>query len=652
MRSKLLLLSLCCGSLTWATEPADPVLMSVNGKDVRKSEFEYIYNKNNQQQVDNKSLSEYLTLFRNFKLKVAEAEAQGIDTTQAFRSELAGYRKQLAEPYLVDRKVDEQVAHEAYDRLKENVEVSHILFRVAPDATPADTMRVYQKALSVLDRIRKGEDFGKLAKEYSEDPSVQQNNGYLGFITGFMTVYPFENAAYQTPVGEVSEPVRSQFGYHLVKVSSRRPDPGQVLVAHIIRAVPRGDTEEANARKQQIEKEVREMYEQLIQGADFAEMAKEKSDDPGSARKGGELPWFGSGRMIKEFETVAFALKEKGDISEPVLSPFGWHIIKLIDRKSLESYEEKKPEIMRRIARDERGNKGKNSLIEKLKKEYGFTLNEPVVAALKGIKDAGFPADSSYQARIADNQEVLFSFASQSIPVADFARYLDKNKYAGGPKTPDAYLDERINQFAGKKILEYEETQLENKYPEFRNLMNEYRDGILLFEVSNREVWDKASKDTEGLERFFKKNKKKYAWKQPHYKGFVIHCKDSLVADSVRTDIPSIAVDSMIYLLQKKYNNDSVKLVRVEKGIYVEGDNNWVDHYIFSKDIPAADEKFPVVFISGKILKKGPESYLDVRGLVTADYQTELEKRWIKALNKKYRVEIDKDVVKTVNSES
>lgn len=646
MRNKLLLLSLCCGSLAWAGPTEDPVIMKVNGKDVTKAEFEYIYRKNNQQQIDNKSLDDYLVLFKNFKLKVSEAESMGLDTTSVFKTELEGYRKQLANPYLVDRQVDDQLALEAYNRLKENVEVSHILFRIPENATPADTFKIYQKADSVLNLIRKGQDFATLAKQYSEDPSAARNAGYLGFITGFMTVYPFESAAYNTPAGSVTGPVRSQFGYHLVKVSSRRSDPGQVLTAHIMKASSPNAPEE---QRKKAEQEIREIYDQIMQGGDFAAIAKEKSDDPGSAQKGGELPWFGSGRMVKEFEDVAFSLKEKGDISAPVLSPFGWHIVKLLDRKQLEPFSEKKAELLRRIARDERGNKGQLSLIEKLKKEYNLTLNQPVVDRMVKLTETYNPKDSVFMTKIEEDSETLLTINGQPYAVSDFAVYLKKQFNAENMPAAD-YLNDKINAFAGKSILDYEDSQLESKYADFRNLMNEYRDGILLFEVSNREVWDKASKDTQGLSDFFKKNKKKYNWKEPRYKGYVVSCKNDSVASLAKVKIASYPQDSVVYYLQKEFNNDSIKNVKVEKGLYLKGDNQWVDQAVFTIGSPAVNEDFPVVFVSGKLLKKGPESYQDVRGLVTADYQNYLENRWIKALNKKYPVEINKDVVKTVNN--
>ena len=649
MKNNWLLVSLYVGcSLAWPgySQNDDPELMKINGKSIKRSEFEYIYNKNNQQQIDNKSLDEYVTLFKNYKLKVAEAEANGIDTTKAFINELAGYRTQLAQPYLVDSRVDDRLAREAYDRLKENVEVSHILFKVSPGASSEEREKVYKKALSVLERIRKGEDFTKLAKQYSEDPSVVNNGGYLGYITGFMTVYPFETAAYNTPVGSVSEPVLTSFGYHLIKVSNRRPDRGEVLTSHIMIMVPANSSNEIKKEK---ELKAKEIYQEVLQGGDFAKIAKEKSEDKASGQRGGELPWFGTGRIVKEYEDAAFALKNKGDISEPVLSPYGWHIIKLLDHRSIKSFEDMKPNIMRRISQDERGNQGQKALIEKLKVDYGYSLNAVEKTKLEQFAKTMFPADSMFIATVKNNQAPLFSLAGNDYPVSGFADYMKKMRRGNASIDAVTYLNDKLSDYIDSQILKYEDSQLESKYADFRNLMNEYRDGMLLFEISNREVWDKAAKDEDGLAKYFNENKKAYAWDKPHYKGYAVSCIDKDVAKAVKKRIKSLPADSVVFYINKEFNNDSITSVKIEKGLYVQGDNNIVDKLIFKDKNVTIDEKLPVIFVSGKKLKKTPECFTDVRGQVTADYQNYLEKLWVDNLNRKYPVEIHEDVLKTVN---
>ncbi|MDD2283808.1 MAG: peptidylprolyl isomerase [Paludibacter sp.] len=623
----------------------DPVLMTINGKPVLKSEFEYIYNKNNSNNaLDKKTLEEYVDLFVNFKLKVEEAKSQGIDTTKSFINELSGYRDQLTKPYLTDSRVEESLLKEAYERMKEDIEVSHILVRVQQNAAPADTLKAWNKIQEVLKRLEK-EDFPTVAKETSEDQSVEDNGGYIGWITGFRTVYPFETMAFNTPVGTISKPVRSAFGYHVIKVHNRRFSPGEVLVSHIMKFTSQGDDAGNTRAKNQIDS----LYQLVKNGADFGQIASAHSEDRGSAARNGELPWFGTGRMVAEFEQAAFALKNTGDISEPVQSAYGWHIIKLLDTKPIPSFENKKADIERLVKRDERAQKGQQAFVEKLKKEYKLKINkgtqtEDFYALLQDrlLTDSAFLADAD----AAKLKKTMFSFARKKYKQEDFLAYLKKNQ-ASEKSSAKEIIDQKLNAFIEKELLAYENTQLEKKYDDFRLLMQEYHDGILLFEVSNNEVWEKASKDTAGLVAFFKRNKQKYSWDKPHFKGRVIQCKTEDVwkkANEIVSVQPKDSIDKFLRQL-----NDSVVNIKIDKGLYVEGDNKFVDHYVFNS--PGAvekDAKYPYVFVPGTLLNYTPEDYTDVRGLVTADYQEFLEKEWINTLREKYPVKINQKVLKTV----
>ncbi|MBP8783236.1 MAG: peptidylprolyl isomerase, partial [Paludibacter sp.] len=488
--------------------------MKINGKPVYKSEFEYIYNKNNSNNsLDKKTLDEYVDLFVNFKLKVEEAKAQGLDTTQSFISELAGYRSQLTRPYLTDSKVDEQILREAYDRMKEDVEVSHILVRIPQGATPADTLTAWKKINSTLKRLDK-EDFAKVAKEISEDQSAEENGGYIGWVTAFRTVYPFETVAFNTPVGKISAPVRTAFGYHIIKVHNRRKSQGEILVSHIMRFTAEGDEAKNKAAKQKTDS----LYQRVLAGDDFGKLASEFSEDRGSATRNGELPWFGSGRMIPEFENAAFALKNTGDVSTPIQSAFGWHIIKLLDRKGVASFETVKADIERNVKRDERANMGQKAFVDRLRKEYGYAVNTAYVNEFSKLLENKTLADSVFQLEAAKLNKPLFTFAGKEFTQADFAAYLKKNAFSEKAIASEI-IEQKLDAFTEKEILAYEDSQLENKYEDFRFLINEYHDGILLFEVSNNEVWEKASKDTEGLARYFNEHKADYRWEKPHFKG-------------------------------------------------------------------------------------------------------------------------------------
>lgn len=623
------------------------VLMKINGKEICKSEFEYIYHKNSQQQIDqNKNIEEYLNLFVNYKLKVAEAETQGLDTVGAFLQELEGYRKQLAQPYLVDRSVDDLLAKEAYQRLTENVEVSHLLLRVPEGSSEKQEREIYNKLIDYRKRIIAGYDFGKLAKEVSEDPSALSNNGYLGFISGFMTVYPFETAAYNSAVGEITLPVRTSFGYHLIKVTARRPDQGEVLSAHIMKMIPQDAPASTFAAA---EREMNEIYNQLLEGADFATLAGERSDDKQSAMNGGQIAWISSGRLVKEYEEAVFGL-EKNQFSKPFRTPYGWHITKKLDTRPVESYEAKREEILRRIARDERGGKGHEVLIERLKSTYSFEMHEAGSGYLNSAIRDFSPVDSVFIAQASAVDKPLFRLADRSYTTADFAAYIAQNKQTLKHSSKEV-LQEKLTQYVNSTIISYEETQLEGKYPEFRHLMNEYRDGILLFEISNREIWERSSTDIEGLSTYFKQNRANYRWDEDKYKGVVVYCADQTAKKRAQKIIKKSPADQVVTQLISQLNTDTVKLVRVEKGLYKRGENESVDALAFTKKGKQIEnEVFPVVFLQGKMLKNGPESYEDVRGMVISDYQNYLEQKWIELLRQENEIEIDLDVLKTVKS--
>lgn len=633
-----------CASLF--AQSSDPVIMTINGKPILKSEFEYVYHKNNSSNsIDKKTLEEYVDLFINFKLKVEEAIAQGIDTTGTFQKEFRGYRDQLAKPYLNDAEADEAVVQEAYDRMKEELNVSHILIRLADNALPADTLEAWNKAQAALKRLAR-EEFEKVAREVSQDESVVQNGGDIGWITSFRVIYPFETVAYNTPVGEISQPVRTRFGYHIIKVNDKRPSQGELLTAHIMKFTTRGEDEVTDARAKVV---IDSLYQEIVKGGDFASLAQTYSDDKGSAANNGELPWFGTGRMVPEFEVAAFALKNKNDISAPVQSAYGWHIIKLLDRKELAPFEELKPTIQQQVKRDERVNRGQEEFVKNLYQVYGAKTNKAYLNDFYLALGEKNLSDSLFQEKISTfNKNGLIEFADKKISQSDFAKYL-KNNTRTNKKGAQQIIDDKFAAFVDKSLLDYEDSKLEDKYEDFRHLVQEYHDGILLFEVSNKEVWDKASTDTEGLSTYFKKNKKKYRWDNPHYKGAVVFCADENTLKEAQKIAKKSSLDSISKDLNTKLNNDSVQFVQVKRGLFAKGENKFVDKEIYkSKEEVELPSGFPYYFVTGKNLKLQPENYTDVRGLVTADYQDYLEKEWIKYLRTKYPVVLNEEVLKTV----
>lgn len=619
---------------------AQDVLMTINGKDISKSEFEYIYHKNNKQQVEIGGLDEYMPLFINYKLKVDAAEKAGIDTIATFIHELNGYRKELAKPYLTDRDTEMALLQEAYINSTKNVEISHILISMGQMPTDESRAAAQARAQEVLEKVKAGEDFAALAQQYSEDPGSRGRGGYLGFVKGGRLIYPFEKVAFTMQPGEVSDLVETRFGYHIIKVHSIRPDQGERLAAHIFLMLPQDISPEVEAQKK-AQAEV--IYNDLKAGADFAQLAREKSEDQGTAMRGGELPWVSSGELVKELEDIVFSL-QVGEIAAPVRSAYGYHIVKLNGSRDVPSFEEIRGDLQQRISRDERSAMARNVLIEKLKKENNYQLDELMVETAVAI--CGATIDSTALATLAQQDMVLATYAGKQITSKDLAKSLKPRRLMPGHNPKNIILAD-IERNVEADLLEIETAVLPEKYEDYRNLINEYRDGMLLFEISNREVWEKATTDVKGLEKFFKKNKKKYTWDRPRYKGFVVCCADETVAKEVKKVMKKCKDTEVFATVNATFNTDSTELVSLDKGLYVEGDNAFVDELAFAGAKAERDEKLPVVFLVGKTIKS-PETYLDVRGQVTADYQEYLEKLWVKKLNKDAKVVMNEEVLKTI----
>jgi peptidyl-prolyl cis-trans isomerase SurA len=634
-----------CFSLV--AQEADPVIMTVNGKKIQKSEFEYIYNKNNPAtSSDRKSLDEYVAMFVKFRLKVAAAEAEGLDTIATFRNELDGYRRQLIEPYLTDKKAEESLFQEAYNRMKENVEASYIYINIPEPGSSSDTLAAYKKALSIREKtLKKNADFNQLAVEYSEDPTAKNNRGFLGYVPVFNAPYEFETLVYNMQPGEISMPSKFQGGYFIVKVTNRRADQGEFLAAHILKMVSKDADSQAQIAAEQ---KINDIYQKLNEGGDFAATAKQESDDKGTAVKGGELPWFGTGRMTKQFEEAVFAM-QKGELSKPFRTEFGWHIVLLKDKRSLPSYEEKKKELSEKIRSNTRQNIGTLALVDKLKAEYSFSPNQSAYQSLYTMADHGFPFDSLFIAELKAKKGDLFQLAGVNFTIEDFAKYVSTNAQTRSLLALDA-MKEKLQEFEVYSVLDYENKHLEAKYPEFGHLMQEYRDGILLFEISNREVWDKATKEKEKIQSFFEKNKKNYKWEKPHYKGYIVQCTDSKVAKSAKKLMKKLPEDSIPAVFSRTFTKDGKSQVKIKKALFEKGTNPIVDKLAYKTGTMKVDSLYPEVFLSGKNLKYTPASYEDVRGEITSDYQNYLEEEWVKSLKQRFKVEINEEVLRSVQN--
>ncbi len=612
-----------------AFSQSDETLITIGKTKVSKGEFERIYQKNNNNlynETEKKTPEEYLDLFINFKLKVLEAENLKMDTSSVFINELAGYREELAAPYLTDVKYNEQMIRDLYERTTKEVNASHILLTVPKNASPEQDAAVLKRIEEIRKEINDGKDFNEAAVEYSEDPSAKTNKGKLGYFTAFQMVVPFENAAFTTPVGEVSQPIRSSFGYHLLKVDDIRENQGEILVAHIMKMLPKEVTPEI---KSQLKTQIDSIYTVLKNGADFAELAKTASDDKRSSVQGGEMAWFSSGRMIPEFANAAFALKNVGDYSEPIETPYGYHIIKKLDTRPVASFEESKAMLETRIKQDpERSITSKQVFIDKLKKQYNYSENLEAKNKLYN-KNSNDTLDFT-------NLE-LFNIDNKSYSVAQFQKYL-KEKH-----TDTVSFLSQFNNWVEYEITALENSKLESKYPDFRYLVQEYHDGILLFNISEEKIWNFASQDTVGLEEYYKKNTNQYLWEE-RFKGMVVTCKN----DSTREEADKFFAAEMTVAEITDLLNANENLISINEGAWEKGANPVVDYYVWDGTKPN-NFSSELTFIRGDKIPPEPKTLDEARGLYVSDYQKYLEDKWIKELRSKYKITVNKKLLKSIN---
>jgi len=484
MKFKYLFLTLFFIGFEVFSQENQNILFTIDGEPYYSQEFLTVYKKNLQLVTDSKSdLDSYLKLFIDYKLKVKKGKSIGLDTLQKFKNELKQYKNNLVLPYLKDKEVTNKLIKEAYDRLKKEVNVSHILIFLKPEASPKDTLLAYNALIEARNLILEGNDFAEIAKKYSKDPTVEQNGGSIGYFTALQMVYPFENMAYKTPVNEVSIPFRTKFGFHILKVNAIRESVGEVEVAHIMF---KNDNLEAKRK-------IDSVYNVLLTNkSDFYELAKKISEDRASGMKGGKLAKFGSGAMIEDFSKVSFSLKNEGDISKPFKTQFGWHIVKLIKKYPIESLEKMRAKLKQEVEKDERSNLISKAVINKLLHQYTITVNE---AALQQFFTEDWKNNSE------NFQQNLISINNKNILQNKFITYLKT--------VVNMPLNEAFIAFKEKEVLEYYKENIEYSNPEFATTYKEFHEGLLLFDLLEKEVWEKA-KDSIGLQNYFNSNSKKY----------------------------------------------------------------------------------------------------------------------------------------------
>jgi peptidyl-prolyl cis-trans isomerase SurA len=631
-------------------------LVTIGNEPVTVGEFMRIYNKNNTQTSlqEPSTIQEYLDLFINFKLKVREATDLKMDTNSAFKKELAGYREQLAKPYFIDESVNEALLKEAYERELKDVRASHILIMVSENARPEDTLAAYNKIMKIRDEIMAGKDFGEAAAEYSDDPSAHDreeipgkqrarkgNKGDLGYFTVFNMVYPFECAAYNTPVGEVSQPIRTKYGYHLVYVTDKRDALGVAQVAHIFVALTPSSTKEDSVRQKE---KIENIYQKIQDGMSFEDAVVKYSEDKGSARNGGKLSQFTCNRVVPEFVLAVESL-DTNEISNPVQTAYGYHIIKLISRDRPGTFEQESEKLKERLKKDERSHKSEEIVLQRIKDENGLKIYDKAKQALfteidTSVLDNTFKAD-----HFNTYTKPIMKIGKQKYNQFDFAQYVAKNQKKQNNIDKDVYLENLFNEFVDEKCLDYADKHLEDNYPEFKALMKEYHDGILLFNLTDEKVWTKAVKDTLGLEKYFNANNSKYMWgKRVDATIYQIRKKEDL--EKVKKLIEENDSDGDI---ARSLDEDSIQSVKIIPGKFEKGDNPYIDKVEWKAgnlvEIPSDVENLVTIVKIKEVLQPELKKFNEARGIATADYQNFLEKEWIAKLKEKYPVVINEEVL-------
>ncbi len=627
------------------------VLLTIEGNDITASEFMGIYNKNNVeiQSAEKKSIEEYLELYLNFKLKVQEAEVQGYDTAYSFVNELDGYVDQLAAPYLVDSQFTEDLIKESYERLGSEIRASHILVKIPENPSPKDTLEAWNKMQVIIAKTKTETDFSKLAKEYSDDPSAKDNGGDLGYFSAFRMVYPFESAAYNTPVGQISKPVRTSFGYHIIMVVDKIPARGEVKAAHIM-IVTNEKTSDEDATK--AKKKISEIYAQLQSGEAFAKLANTYSDDRGSAQNGGDLGWFGAGRMVPKFEQEVFAIKETGQYSEPFLTQFGWHIVLLEDRRNQGSYEEEYDRLAKKVKGDRRSLGSEHALVVKLMNEYKVKVNAKAKEAFYTFLDSSYfqgswssEKASALSAKVLTINDKVYGKKKTVLTQKDFAFFLENRMHKQKAVSIPLFVDQEFEKFIDYSIISYEKSVLALKHEDYRALVTEYHDGILLFEIMEAEVWKKAMKDTAGLEAFYESHKNEYIWEQRlDVKMYICDTKEN--AEIVLKRVNENVEDSLI---EREVNKESELAVSLRIGKFEEGQEPFIEGVEWKKGVSLNEVNGNFVVVSVlEVIPVQNKELGEVKGMVTSAYQDELDRLWIEVLRSKYSFTVNQEVLNSI----
>lgn len=660
MKKLLVLLAVLTPSLLFAQGWKNKTLMTIGDRNISAGEFMQVYEKNNinSEVLDKKDVDEYLDMYTKFKLKVIEAENRCMDTLPKFIKEYDGYRKQLAKPYFSNDEGTEALVEEAYERMQWDVNASHILIKCDAHAVPSDTLKAYNKALDLRKRIMNGEDFGAVAAEASEDPSARDmeaipgkqraykgNRGNLGYFTVFDMVYPFETGVYEAKVDEISMPIRTDFGYHILKLNSKTPACGTVRAAHIFLIVDEKDPEKSDSA---MCVKARNIYNEIEKdGSNWDKMVKKYSDDKGSAQHGGQLTPFRVSQIVPEFITMIKQL-DINEISEPVKTNYGYHIIRLLGTTGVRSFDEEKENLTKRIEKDMRAKVSDEAVLRRLKKENKFKEYIKAKDAFIATIDSTLQQGKYVVAEGVDTNKTLFKLQKQQYKVADFIEYIEKHQKEQPFMSAGSYAYQLYDEFVKESVFAYEDAHLEEKYPDFKLLVQEYHDGILLFDLMDKEVWKKAEIDTAGIRQYFESHRDDYMWgKRVKTLVITVNNEESLarMQEIVKQDITADSIKALVKV-------EGLKGVTVKSPYFQLGDNVDIDETEWTvgtiRVVPSTVDKTTKIIKITEVREPEHKTYKESRGIITSAYQTKLEEDWLKELEAKYPVTVNGKILEKV----
>jgi peptidyl-prolyl cis-trans isomerase SurA len=639
----LLLLLLIIAYFNGNAQNKKNVLLTINSNPVYSSDFKKVFNKNLDLVVEEsqKNVAGYFDLFIDYKLKITEAYAQGLDKNQQYIKEFKKYEDQLSKKYIYDKRIVSKLVEEAYDRSLEEINAEHILVLSNLNDSPNDTLKAYNKIKEVHVKAHKGENFTSLVIEYSEEPGAKKSKGKLGYFTAFQMLYPFENTAYNTNVGEISEITRTSFGYHIIKINDRRKKKPKINVSHIM------IFSNNDKKVEDPEERINELYAMIMQGESFENIAKQFSEDKNTGVKGGQLKIFGPGDLkAPKFENAAYSIKNEGEIIAPIQSAFGWHIIRLNEKFSIPSFEEQKDDIEKKVKGGARALIVTQAINNKIIKKYGFKEGESYISYFNNyVNNSILSRKWTYSSIPLIENQILFTIGDHDVTYTDYAEYLRDNqktikKYAN----KESLLIDMYVRFKNETLKNYFKERLEVENKEYATIINDYRNGLLVYDVMNKNIWQIAKIDSTGLKNYYEKTKNNYNWKK-RLDVDIYSSSDEITTKQVQTLLIRGEESATI---KKQINSDGKINIIVVSDVFEIDQSELPEGLIPVKgvsDIKLNDGFYVIVNIK-EVIEPTLKEFDEVRGTVISDFQTEIEKKWMQSLRDKYEVKINNKSLK------